>query len=142
MRKRLVRILVGIMASNCVALLLFMLTWWLTDIARGGTGIFVTSIFVLIPTLMGIISAFCWRKLDLSSGEVVGWSTINLVIAYAISYLFLGEGVICLIMALPLVAGFLGLGTMIGRSMFRSDGRRRLEKSLKRYHVSIVPLLV
>ena len=79
----------------------------------------ILSEFIIIPILIGIISAWFWRKLILSGYLIVGASLINLFIAICLSAVFLHEGIICLIIVSPLLCTFIVIGTYVGKWMFQ-----------------------
>jgi uncharacterized protein YndB with AHSA1/START domain len=83
--------------------------------------IFIFSDFIVIPLLMGIISAYFWRNEGYRSWRYVGFSAINTVFAIFGSFFFLGEGYICLIIVSPLIFGFIVAGAFIGKAMFRRN---------------------
>ena len=83
------------------------------------SSIFIFSDFIIVPLLMGIISAYFWRDLEFRNIRYVGMSAINSVFAIGLSAIFLGEGYICLVIVSPLVFGFVIAGTFIGKAMFR-----------------------
>ena len=85
------------------------------------SGTFVFSEFILIPILMGIISAWFWRNMNLSSRELIGKSFLTGCITIVLASGFLGEGVICLIIVSPLLFGSIIVGAFIGRAMFRRN---------------------
>ncbi|PWS30250.1 SRPBCC family protein [Pedobacter paludis] len=97
-------------------------------------GVMVYSQFVILPILIGIISAWFWRDLHLKTKTIIGYSLINSLLAIALSYIFLGEGVICLIIVSPLILVFVITGAFIGKMMFR--------KKNQTINVSIVSLLL
>lgn len=84
-------------------------------------GILVFSEFVIVPVLMGVISAWCWKNLGTKGKVLTGYSVLNALAAILLSSIFLGEGVICLIIVSPLVMGFVITGAFIGRTMFRKN---------------------
>lgn len=86
-------------------------------------GVLVFSEFVILPILMGIISAWFWRDLNLTSGQRVGYSILNGSLAILLSFIFLGEGMICLIIVSPLIFAFVITGTFIGKVMFKKKNR-------------------
>ena len=124
----------GYFVANVVAFTLIGLTKYLYHPTAGAGGTFIFSEFVIIPMLMGIICAWYWRKLDYGIIDIMLISMINTLIAIILSYVFLAEGVICLIIVSPLIFIFIALGVLIGRAMFRySNGR---------FNVSIIALLL
>lgn len=100
----------------------------------GGSGIIVFSEFVILPILMGIMSAWFWRDLNLTGGRVVGFSVLNGSLAILLSFFFLGEGTICLIIVSPLIYAFVITSAFLGRAMFRRNNQK--------FNVSFVGLLL
>lgn len=95
---------------------------WYTDLENfKGAPELIFSEFIIIPIVIGIISAWFWRKLILSGYLIVGTSLINLVIAISLSSIFLHEGVICLIIVSPLLGVFIFVGTYMGKWMFQKN---------------------
>jgi len=97
-------------------------------------GVLVFSEFVILPILMGIMSSWFWKALKLKSGSLVGYSILNGVIAILLSFIFLGEGSICLIIVSPLIFAFVITGALLGRAMFN--------RNHKTLNVSFVTLLL
>jgi hypothetical protein len=81
----------------------------------------VGAVFFGTPLLMGIISAWFWRKLNWTSSVLIWNSVINGLIAILLSLVFLGEGFICLIIVSPLILTFVTTGAYIGRFLFEKD---------------------
>jgi len=87
----------------------------------GQSSILIFSEFVVIPMLIGIISTWFWRKYELSSGKLTAYAFYNTVIALVLSFIFLGEGTICLFIVSPLIFGFISVGSYMGRGMFKKN---------------------
>jgi hypothetical protein len=85
------------------------------------SGVFAFSEFIIIPMLMGIITAWFWRNSGLTSGDYIGKSLLNGCITIVLASMFLGEGSICLIIVSPLLFGSIITGAFIGRAMFRRN---------------------
>jgi hypothetical protein len=85
------------------------------------SGVFAFSEFIIVPMLMGIITAWFWRKSGLTSGDLTGKSILNGCITVVLASVFLGEGSICLIIVSPLLYGSIITGAFIGRAMFRRN---------------------
>lgn len=76
--------------------------------------------FIVIPILMGIISAWCWRHDENVRGwKLATYSFYNIGITIILSSVFLGEGVICLIIVSPLLYVFVLMGAFAGWAMFK-----------------------
>jgi len=114
----------GILISNIISLAIVGLTKFSADGLESnnlgsGSGIFIFSSFVIVPLLMGFISAWYWHPLQLKTSHYIGWSAVNSVIAILASFIFLREGFICLIIVSPLIFGFVVTGALVGRIIFR-----------------------
>jgi hypothetical protein len=134
MNKTLQAKLLGHVVSNAVAFLLIGLSQWLVWKHGGASGLLVTSEFIIVPILMGIICAWFWRTLDLRSSTVVWHCLSNSFIAIGLSYVFLHEGTICLLIVSPVIVCFMVSGTFLGRYMW-NKGNGNL-------NISIVALLI
>ncbi len=80
--------------------------------------VFIFSDFIIVPLLMGIISAFFWRGLGWKGSHYLIWSCINTFVAILASAVFLKEGIICLLIISPLIWAFIISGAFTGRAMF------------------------
>jgi hypothetical protein len=99
-----------------------------------GPGILIFSDFIIIPAMMGIISMWFWKDLGLT-GKAISWhSCANSFISILLSFMFLREGSICLIIVSPLLLSFVIGGAFLGRAMFK-----RNDQTL---NMSIVSLLI
>lgn len=114
-------LLKGFAMSNLLALLMVGLFKY-TKLQDSGALVF--SIFVIVPILMGMVSAWFWIKLELRSKHIVGYSILNGLLAILLSYIFLGEGVICLLIVSPLIFAFITSGAFLGQRMFRKNNQR------------------
>jgi hypothetical protein len=114
-------IVLGIAASNAVAAIFLLLTGWIMrgHSGSGGKVIFVLSEFVLLPVLIGIINTWFWRKQEVRGWQIALAALANLAVGLLVSALFMGEGVICLIIVSPLIFVFLIIGIVIGKLLFK-----------------------
>jgi len=99
-----------------------------------GAGQLIASEFIIIPMVMGIICAWFWKDLELVWAQRILYSSLNLFITIGLSYLFLKEGVICLVIVSPVILIFVLIGVSIGRIMFR-----KINNTL---NVSIISILL
>jgi hypothetical protein len=120
----------GILFSNILAFVMM----GVTQLLSPKPGVFVYAEFVILPLLMGVMISWCWRKLHLSSKQLIGYAFLTGLIGIALSAIFLGEGVICLIIVSPLIFSFIIAGAFLGRVMFRRNN--------KTLNVNIISLLV
>ena len=123
---------VGILAANVAAALLIGLGLWLSQKSSTAATIFISSDFTLVPGVMGLMGAFCWKDLRLTTTEYFIYSLLISSFGLISGGLFMGEGAICLLIVSPLLVGFVFLGALLGRWLF-SLGSSRL-------NVSLVPL--
>lgn len=110
--------LTGILASNGLALVVMLLTRWLFSLNQGAGGLFTMGEFVLLPLAMGCVCAYFWQEAKMSKAVYLLYGLCNTGLALALSYVFLREGVICLLMASPLILIFVLLGSYLGRRLF------------------------
>jgi hypothetical protein len=83
----------------------------------------IFSDFVIVPLLMGIISAYFWKDIGLKNWQYFVYALVNMGFGLAFSWLIMGEGYICLLIVSPLVLGFITAGTYTGKYMFRKKNR-------------------
>ena len=117
-------ILKGLVIANVFALIMMGFTSLLFKYNSSLSGIFVTSDFILIPIVMGIINAYWWQNLGLSSNHRLLHTFSNLAILLLLSFIFMGEGVFCLIIVSPLIFLFLFTGVFIGKAMFENRNKK------------------
>ncbi|MHA4895385.1 SRPBCC family protein [Pedobacter sp. PWIIR3] len=81
----------------------------------------IFSTFIIVPFVMGIINAWFWNKIEtVHKTKTFGWySVLNSLIAIFLSAVFLGEGVVCLLIVSPLIFALNFTGLIIGKMMFR-----------------------
>lgn len=131
MENRSMKIFLGILVSNIVGLLIIGASKYFVDAMQHSyyedpmngytdyAGIFIFGDFIIVPILMGIICAWFWKELEWKTGPYVGWSCVSTVVAITFSFLFLGEGTICLIIVSPLLWAFMLAGALVGKAMFK-----------------------
>src|SRR5690606_14366007 len=115
------KILQGILIANIFA---FLVIGSQSSLAPKDTGILVFSEFVIIPMSMGIITAWFWKDIEIRGKQITGYSILNDLIAILMSFFFLGEGFICLLIVSPLIFGFIISGAFIGRVMFKKRNQK------------------
>lgn len=131
--RRTLPLLLGFLVPLLVAGALMGLTAWLVGLNYQTSGVFVGSSFIVIPLLMGIISAYFWKDLKLAVGYFFLNSLLLTALALTGSYFFMQEGVVCLIIVSPVLLTFVYLGGIVGRALFQR---------VTRLKVSLIPLLL
>jgi len=89
-----------------------------------GAGQLIASEFIIIPMVMGIICAWFWKDMELVWAQRILYSSLNLFITIGLSYLFLKEGVICLVIVSPVILIFVLVGVSVGGIMFRRQSNK------------------
>jgi hypothetical protein len=79
----------------------------------------VFSNFIIIPLMIGLLSAYFWRNEQMKFSAYIGWSVVNTVLAILLSAIYLREGVICLLIVSPLILLFVAGGALIGRLIYK-----------------------
>jgi len=131
------RLLLGMFAGNGVALVLFGLAYAVVSLVPSSVLVVSLPSLVFIPFCIGLVAAWFWKPLDLGIGAVlwhsVGCTLLGLLLAAALFH----EGVICLLILLPIHYGAIAAGALAGRVWFRKN-RDRLNLCL----APIVALLI
>jgi hypothetical protein len=114
-------ILKGILYSNIFALAAFAVAYFITNWNSGIGGVLTFSEFVLVPLGMGIIAMKFWIHFKKRPVALLPLTILNTLLAIALSALFMGEGVICLLIVSPLILGFMFSGVVIGKYMYQHN---------------------
>src|SRR5580704_2037984 len=88
--------------------------YWIARHFYEYSGTLVFSEFIIIPMLIGIMSAWFWRGLEMSGRRATSNTILNTFVAIIMSMAFLQEGVICLLIVSPLLFGFMIAGVSLG----------------------------
>lgn len=131
-RKRSVCVGWGVLAANLTAAGLIGLTLLLSKSSSSAGGILVSSDFVLVPFVMGLVSAFFWKSVKLTTMEYFLYSLVNSAFGLVSGGVAMGEGVICLLIVSPLLITFVFLGALTGRWLFHFSSNR--------LNLSLIPL--
>lgn len=115
------RIFLGVVVGDLAGLALIGLVAEITRRFGGGS---ILPSLVLIPMAMGIAMAWVWRPLPMRTSGVLLYCFFCTFFGLLFAALFMGEGVICLIVISPVIYGFLVAGTLLGQVFFRIRDRR------------------
>ena len=89
-----------------------------------GLGLYGMALFFATPFTMGAVSAVIFNhRYRQSLGATIGLALLGTVLTGSVVLLFALEGVICLVMALPISAGIAIVGATIGWSIKGSQNR-------------------
>ena len=122
----------GLLAATLAAAGLIGLGFWLNQINGNAASILISSNFLLVPLVMGLLCAFFWRNLGLTTVEYFLYALVNSALGLAVAAVFMHEGVICLVIVSPLLLSFVLLGSLGGRWLFARKNNR--------LNLSLVPL--
>ena len=89
--------------------------------------------FLLVPFVTGLVAAWCWRRLQIGIGLAILNALWVSFIGLAAAAIFLREGVVCLVMAFPVLYVMVCAGVLFGRVWFRPRAPK--------LQLSIFPLL-
>lgn len=82
------------------------------------------SLFLGVPVVVGFLSAFCLSfRRDVSQSAAFGAGTVSVLLLGAVIMLFAMDGLICLLMALPLAWCFAIVAAALGRVVGRACGK-------------------
>lgn len=96
----------------------------LTKYTQMESGVLIFSEFIIIPILMGMISAWFWRNQELPGRQRTLYSVYNVFLVILLSYWLLSEGVICLVIVSPLIMCFVAGGVFMGDMMFKRNNQK------------------
>ena len=111
------KLIAGMLVSNVIGLALIGISKYIMSRNPGTEGVLTGSNFVLTPLLMGFICGWFWRHPGLRAWRTIPWTVLNTFIAIGLSFIFLGEGVFCLVIVSPLILGFMIAGVFIGKAI-------------------------
>jgi hypothetical protein len=86
--------------------------------------VIVTSAFVLLPIVMGIMSAYYWQNLNLSTKGRFELSFYTILITLCMAVIVMMEGWICIIIVSPLIYIFHLTGMWIGKYLFEKRNNK------------------
>lgn len=119
----------GVLLSNAFAMASFVTAYLINYyLTRDAIAILALTEFVLVPICMGIIAGWFWLKTGKKNLILLLYSLINSLIAVGLSAIFMGEGIICLIIVSPLILAFMWIGILISKYIFHR-GRTTLKVS-------------
>ncbi|MES2268381.1 MAG: hypothetical protein V4520_16580 [Bacteroidota bacterium] len=113
----------GFIVPNAFAFILIGITKYIFRNFYDSPGVLIFSEFIIIPFLMGIISAWFWRNIKSTNGQLASWAFNNTAFACILSAIIFEEGVICLIIVSPLLYAFIWFGELAGKAMFQKNNQ-------------------
>lgn len=122
---RAVRLVLGMIVGNLGGAAVFKLAYVFAEsLGRHAAELVAQPSVFLIPFLIGLVAAWVWKPLELRAGTTALHSVSCTALGLAGAYVFWGEGIICLLMAAPIL--YLGVftGALVGRVWFRGKKDR------------------
>lgn len=112
----------GILVGDTVTVLLFAAVEFL--IGEFGSGALKNSAgipsFLLVPICGGVAASFCWKKLEPGYLQIAFAVLIMTLLATGVSAVAFGEGIVCLLIAMPFFFVSQLTGALLGRVWFRN----------------------
>jgi len=118
------RLLVGMLAGNGLAVLLFALEFVLFSVSPESALAVGLPSLLFVPFCIGLVAAWVWRPLELGIGAVLLHSMSCLFLGLIIGTVVFHEGAICLVIVSPILYGGLVAGALTGRVWFRKNRDR------------------
>lgn len=115
-----VPLLVGMLTANAVTLGFFGVIFWEGKLMRGSES-FVIGTMAVLPLAGGLAAGYCWRSLDLTVGRTLLHSLNTTLLGIVGGAVILREGVVCLVILLPLHYLLIFTGAALGRIWFKVD---------------------
>ena len=127
-------LLLGMAVANLVGGVLLFGIRTFVPFSRHDFEVLIYPSFILLPLIVGLVAAWFWRGLNRSLAIMFLDALWVSLLAIAASAIALREGLVCLVIAFPLLYTLVLTGLLMGRLWFRrNDTRLRL---------TILPLLV
>ncbi|MDQ6911566.1 MAG: hypothetical protein M3119_05990 [Verrucomicrobiota bacterium] len=128
------RVGAGILAANLLGWLVTAGYVWLFSALQSDNNqiapLLIWTVYpnlLLIPTLMGLAASCFWRPVEKRIWMYLLFSFLTVLICLAGAFLFLREGVICLLIVSPVLLVAIFAGSLIGRTLFKgADNTLRL----------------
>ena len=131
------RLFLGMLAGNLAGALVCLLAFAFVSLADGAVSPFAQLAYpsvLAVPFVIGLAAAWVWRPLELGRSEIVLHSFLGTLLGLAVAYFFFSEGLVCLVIALPILYAGTLAGALAGRAWFRKPNGR--------VNLCLAPLLV
>lgn len=120
-------LLLGMVVGNAVGGALLFGISFLPGGLRDARDAVIWPSLILIPFIVGVVAAWFWRRLGRSIAISFLDALWTFLVSLALAAVVMREGVVCLVIASPLLYVFVLTGILLGRLWFRaSDSRLRL----------------
>ena len=126
------RLFLGMLAGNAVGALACALAAGLTALAHELAALVLYPSLLLIPFAIGLMASWLWKPLTLGIGATLFHSLSCTLLGLGAAWLFMREGIVCLLIVSPIL--YLGTvaGALTGRVWFR--------KNLDRLNLCLAPI--
>jgi hypothetical protein len=115
------RLLLGMLAGNAVGGLACLLAMGLASLVKNSAGFVVYPSLIAIPFAVGLAAAWVWRPLDLRVGQVLLHTLSSTFLGLFAAFLVYREGLVCLLIAAPILYAGSIAGALSGRVWFRKS---------------------
>lgn len=108
---------------------------------HGSDGLMMVSFIVGVPVCVGALVAYLAnRKSPIGTGSGILLSQISMLLFVFIAGAFLREGIICILMALPILLAFVGLGALLAKLFSSLEKNKKNDKMMGAF--LFLPLLL
>lgn len=122
------------LAGNAVGALAGLLAACVAGLSHELAPLIVYPSLLLVPFIIGLVAAWVWKPLDLSIGGTLLHSLSSTLLGLGCAWLFMREGIVCLLIVSPILYIGTAAGALAGRVWFRAK-RDRL-------NLCLAPLLI
>ena len=128
------RLFLGMLAGNAVGALAGLLAACVAGLSHELAPLIVYPSLLLVPFIIGLVAAWVWKPLDLGIGGALLHSLSSTLLGLGCAWLFMREGIVCLLIVSPILYIGTAAGALAGRVWFRAK-RDRL-------NLCLAPLLI
>lgn len=129
------QMILGILVANAIGgVMLLPGVWAVRTYKEEDLATFIAwPSFFLLPIVVGLVAAWFWRRLDRTLGRSFLDALWVSLVGVAAAAIVLREGIVCIVIAFPLLYIFILTGVLVGRVWFRPK--------VSKLRLTIFPLL-
>jgi len=109
----------GFIVSNMLSIIMIGATQNYFHVFEANPWWIVLPEIIIVPFMMGVISAWFWRKIKFERMQLAAWSCYNILTALLLSASFLKGYVVALIIIGPILMLCTIIGASTGRAIFK-----------------------
>jgi uncharacterized membrane protein YhaH (DUF805 family) len=126
--------LIGLIAPIALALFMF-------GLSVEAAAVYGGALFFATPFVMGMTTAIIYNRAHIRPlGSTIGLANLSIALSGLVILLFAFEGILCLLMALPLAAVVATLGALVGYALASQGSKKNLMRNAA-FMVATLPAL-